>query len=397
MADLKKRLRVKSTFCPCGSGKPKAKCHKDLNRHQIRNVIKYDIFDVKTGHFVTFGSYYRYEPLKTNTYKCKIRFIKAITPAGMIVYPLLITHGSKSLRPLTIDGLSFFEENGTIYQIIHCTITPIAGATILINMEDAIVSGYGKSIADCTIMAGGNPFQSLYALETKHNAIALYHHTTANNKRLIIESGKMKASNWNLRGTRELSAHGCVYLTDLDQILDSFDLQQIAMTAQGTKMFVCTDSGNAEELLVYRDSVGNRTESLKIWIDPDLLSPNPLILHDPAGDSENDFSWWEVFLPSIFRVVVAKGEFLPISFYSTSNDFHMVRNEHYIEENGFIAGHGNDIESLKRISAEEHAGEMIRSGRISPADYGLPDPKWLKTWEKNLASIVKDRMERQIF
>ncbi|SPF42546.1 hypothetical protein SBF1_2630004 [Candidatus Desulfosporosinus infrequens] len=51
------------------------------------------------------------------------------------------------------------------------------------------------------------------------------------------------------------------------------------MANKGTRLGVLTDRGEVQELEIYRDNPLSRCGTLKVWVEPDMLDPNPLILH----------------------------------------------------------------------------------------------------------------------
>ncbi len=188
------------------------------------NPSRYD------GFYVGFDRNFTISDFEKKTYNCTVKLVRVFTPAGIILYPLLITLGNKSLRPLTIDGLHFIEEKGILVQVIMGMVTPLADFTIIIVLDrnEPIV---GLNTFKCEMITRGNPFESVFAIETKKNHIALYHHTNKEAKRAILASKKINASNWNFQGTKTLSHINYIYLTDIKKIERTFELFEIGMAA----------------------------------------------------------------------------------------------------------------------------------------------------------------------
>jgi hypothetical protein len=287
-----------TALCLCGSGKIKQECHgNDIDGHTLRKIIKYNFSSV--GH----GKIFLEQPFvpqkfDSKLYECQVRFLRAITPAGEILYPLIITYEDKSLRPLTIDGLAFRQNDNDIDQLISCMVTPLSFCTIVIEKLNTVPCENGIYRAKCYVKADGDPFSSIFALETENDSIALYHHTNEESRKAIILTGKMMGSKWNFQGTKEIEHFNYIYLTSLSTIKGDIDLIEIGMEAAGSGISIITDSEIMKELKVYRDNPINRHATLKVWLNIDMLSPNPIILHRPESfvrtGPHGGFSWLEV-------------------------------------------------------------------------------------------------------
>lgn len=390
-----------SAKCLCGSGKSVQECHgTKQNKRLIRNVIKYDVLGIGSRGKISIGSYFKDQGFEKIKRECIIKFWRVSTPAGEIIYPLLLIEESKAIRPITIDGVNVFEEKGEIILSLFCMLTPISRGFITIDMS-TVRSGKNLYLeGECILESNGDPFSSIFAIEHKDNRIKLYHHTASRNKEMIKKSSYLKASKWNLQGTDELIHHHYVYFTDLDFIEDAFDLLQIGMAKTGTSFMLQTDDGSiTKECTVYREEPENRDAKLAIWVEPEMIAPNQLILHEPQHEIGNVFSWWEVFNSSIFRVPVQPKKYLPIEIDNTLNGYKLVQNEYFRPPEGFLAGHGMDMISMLRILSEVCAEDLPREGDPSPADLGQLDPLWIKTWKKNLSektlSILREKLTKQ--
>ena len=383
-------------MCPCGSGKPQENCHGEITDLGIfRNALKTEIFGVSDSR-VSLNRTFEPVELESKRFKCTVRLYCAITPAGKILYPTLITVKNRSLRPMSIDGLHFVEEETQLMQGIQGMITPLSTYTLGLEIPkyNPLLPGYHTLTG--YVITAGDPFNSIFALETKDNRIALYHHTNAEAKRAILSSMQFKGSRWNYQGTQELSNINYIYLTDISKIINSFDLADIGMANKGTKIGFTSDRGDVRYLKVYRDNPSNRSETIKVWVNPDMLSPNPLILHDIESHTRTShyggFSWWEVFFSLIYRIGVAPNGFLQLN---GKDNLYLAENDNFIKNSGFIAALGNDLLSLSRIWSEIPAEKIERPYHIlRPADLGLPDEEWISVWSRNLSSIVVSILDR---
>lgn len=374
--------------CLCGSGKFSQNCHgSEHTRESLRKYIKYNVLKLDESGQVGIHKSYSSLGFAKQTYKCKLHFLQPTTPAGIIVYPMLISRNGKALRPVTIDGLHFDESGGSVIQYIQCMITPLSRGVIKFDKSELKLLKNGYLETECYLECDGNPFQSLFSIDMENGRLKLFHHTTKVNLEKIKASSKLLFSKWNLQGTDELEDHHHIYFTNLETIQDIFDLLEIGMADKGTKTKLCTDDGSKiEEFEVYREESNNRDATLTLWVDPEFLAAQPLILHEPGEYINTEFSWWEVFHNAIYRVPIKAKTFLPIS-HIKDNEFCLDINENLFPVNGFLAGHGMDIDSMKRVLSERPIEELKTDDNLSNADIGMLDDMWINTWEKNLSSI----------
>lgn len=384
--------------CLCGSGKYDKNCHgKNISIDKLRSIIKYDILKIDPGNEILINTNIKPLGFGKRTTRCILKYWMAVTPAGAIIYPLFIIKGSKALRPITLDGLHFDNQNGEIIQYVQCMVTPVSRGVVTFRNSDIQFKRNGYIECPCILECDGDPFQSLFAMDFKDGKIKLFHHTTEKNAQLIRESSKLIRSRWNLQGLEELTAHHYIYFTDLKKIQDVFDLIQIGMADKGTTIKLCTDDGaQIENFEVYRDETGNRTKTISVWVNTEIISPPPLILHEPNTINGNVYSWWEIFHCSIFRVPIKLDSWLPITNIN-DDEFVLDENENLLKLEGFNAGHGMDMTSMKRILTEPTPENHPRKDNLSNADVGDLDEKWVKTWSKNLsviaASILQNSFE----
>ncbi|MDR3587947.1 MAG: hypothetical protein P4L59_21945 [Desulfosporosinus sp.] len=375
--------------CPCGSGKLQEVCHGEITDLGIlRKTLKTDMFRIGDSQ-VAFNRVFEPKEFEQKRFKCTVRIYRSTTPAGEILYPTLITVKNKSLRPLSLDGLQFAEEGTKIIQDLQGMITPNSTYTLRLEIpkNNPLLPGYHT--LQGYVITVGDPFDSVFALETRDNRIALYHHTNSEAKQAILSSRQFKGSKWNYQGTQEFDNINYIYFTDITQIIDSIDLADIGMADKGTRLGVLTDRGEVQELEVYRDNPLSRCGTLKVWVEPDMLDPNPLILHDIESHTRTGpfggFSWWEVFFPSIFRVGVTPNRVLKIK---GKDNLYLTKDDNFMKNPGFIAAYGNDLIGLTRVWSEVPAEKIERPNHeLRPADLGLPDEEWIRVWSRNLSSI----------
>jgi hypothetical protein len=191
--------------CLCGSGKNIKECHgTEFSSQDIRNTIKYDILKLEKDNQLLIGSHYKPRPFEKQTFDCVVKFLKSTTPAGIIIYPHLIIKGSKAIRPITIDGNHFIEDNDEIIQGVFCMLTPISWGAITFMMSNAKPTKNNFFEVEAQLSCDGDPFTSVFALQYKDNLIKLYHHTSSSSRDLIIKGNTLNASKWNMQGTSEL-------------------------------------------------------------------------------------------------------------------------------------------------------------------------------------------------
>jgi hypothetical protein len=131
--------------------------------------------------------------------------------------------------------------------------------------------------------------------------LQLFHHTNRQAKENILKSSTFWTSSWNLQGTKRLSNIAYLYLTPLDRIICKEDLQQIAMSSDGSlSLRLDHNMTNIpdQHLRVYRESTSNRTHSIACWARADILASQHVYrhAHDRGG------VYYEVFSPFIQRV-----------------------------------------------------------------------------------------------
>lgn len=328
-----------------------------------------------------------------------IFFQVASTPAGNIIYPLFVKNGGRCLRPLTIDGQIIISDDKVEITQISCMLTPIHFGQIKFHSEKIKEDKFsnGGYLVECEVVSSGNPFESLFAMEMIGERIALYHHTTKESEKLILESGVINGSKWNIKGTNEHPDFHNIYFTNIPKIEDRHDLFEIGMAEEGTELSIITDDNVIETIEVYRENPLNRPAALKVWVDWHLISTNHLILHNQDSSHLTPtmigtFSWWEVFTPSIFRVPVKKKTHLKHTYNKKKNEYKLNYGPNFQETNGFSAALGTDLHGLKINWVEERIPRITDK----PNDYGMLDQEWVEIWNNNFTRLTNTLLENML-
>ena len=148
--------------CLCGSGKFAQNCHGiDVTRAKIRSHIKYEVLKIDPKAKVWINANFRPLGFGKRTIKCFLKYWMTITPAGLIVYPLLLKKDKKAIRPITIDGLYFDNSNGIVTQYVECMLTPVSRGTIVFQTSNIEIGKNGYITTECHLICDGNPFESV--------------------------------------------------------------------------------------------------------------------------------------------------------------------------------------------------------------------------------------------
>lgn len=374
--------------CRCGSGQLPESCHGNLDDHSLRRSL------LDRGRLSSAGElevYRHFEPeeFRTTKQRVRARIVVATTPAGIIHYPVGLFRHNKFVRPMTIDGISYYEGK---WVAISMMLTPTLRGFIYFEGERAPSSLWRTGIYDLEVEAylDGDPFCSVFALDADGSKVCLYHHTTDETAGLIEASGKFRPSKWNYQGTTELATPHHAYFTSVPKLLDATDLIEVGMAPKGTMAGVVADDGTPLKHEVYRMEAHQRNYAIRVWVDCSLVAPNFLILHDPESNitpgAGGSFSWWEVFAPASFRVPIRPGGSLPLSRRGR-RVFELKRTPNFVQTISFYAALGSDHKSLLRLWTEQPPGP---GERISPADRGDLDPRWRAVSERSLGHLTAE-------
>jgi len=192
--------------------------------------------------------------------------------------------------------------------------------------------------------------------------IQLFHHTKKEIVKLIEKDKSFIPSKWNLQGTKKLKEISYHYFTCIDKIKCKEDLQIIAMSHSG-KMYFLIDNGNKSrkedvlELNVYRESTKNRTESIGVFVDIDILSTPHIYKHYPNREAV----YYEIVSPFIYRIAVLNNSRLHIKNNETVNNYEIYHNNYVVvgdcrSKEGLLAPY--DEENTKEILKVEQSQEV---------------------------------------
>lgn len=387
-------------FCQCGSGFQKEKCHNTDDINKIRKSLRVSVLPKESDmDRVTTFFPLRSLDFSNASYTGILKFQLASTPAGHIIYPLFVKKANRGLRPLTIDGQIIVYDDSVEMVSIPCMLTPIHFGELIFHSKDIKAGSFsiGEATVKCEIRTKGNPFESVFSMEMKGEQIALYHHTSKENEKLILETGYFKSSKWNIQGTNELTNFHNVYFTNIPKVEDEYDLFEIGMCDKGTDLSIITDNNETEVIEVYRENPLNRPAALKVWVDWNLISTNHLILHNDkashlAPTLLGTFSWWEIFMPFIFRVPVKLNSFLRHTNNRKKNEYRLNYGPEFYKTNGFSAALGTDLHGLKINWSEVR----IPRTQARQSDYGELDNEWVNIWKNNFTKLVDSTLEEML-
>lgn len=304
-----------------------------------------------------------------------------ITPFGKLFYPVLLVNNYKALRPSTIDG--YFTDGKNI--ILKCMVSSDHEVKVVFNKPsdyDEIESKIFSTWYDATLYSADNPFNLDESIEFNNGYIALYHHTNKKAYKLIMETKYFLNSKWNFQGTNKFEEYGFIYFTNLKTIRNMQDLMKIGMRTVGSEIGVISDIDEEAYIKVYREEVKNRNRSIKVWIKPEMLHLNSIILHKthttPLCTVSDYYSWIEIFCSSIYRVIREGDATLKVKRVSKNEV--MILDEDEIYEYGFLAGLGYKIEDLKMLWSEN----LIEMKELRPKEL----KEWKQLWEINYATLA---------
>jgi hypothetical protein len=208
-------------------------------------------------------------------------------------------------------------------------------------------------------------------IRTDHGVdLRLFHHTAPDTLQLIKNSSVLRGKFWNYQGTAKLENVCYAYLTSLEAIRTSADLQEIAMSSDGVIAMLLDDHeppAGVVPVTVYRESTANRTATLPLWIPSDVLSPPHVWMHSPRHGPV----YFEIANPAIFRIGLKPGEAIPISGDSVEISEVILKRFEYV-----VIGDSTDPIGITAPFNEENTGLIFKID-----DCGDLDP--LTYWRKN--------------
>lgn len=295
----------------------------------------------------------------------------------------------KWIQPLTfLVNLLVQEED-----IIHCGffVDISAGNTLKIEFtNEDLITKYEdhSSLFNCKIFGPKNLLDystgsGKFIDDIPH--IKLYHHTLPRSKKSILKSSKLRLSQWNIQGTKELSNVGYFYLTCLDNIKVNSDLQQIGMSTDGVIRLLLDNYPQPKflspnpierikqgilELKVYRESTKNRKATLGFFVDCSIIAPKHLWKHYPTSQ----VVYYEICMPFIYRIGGLAGESFSFKNSTISNQENVKIHDYQ------VVGIGTTFKGLEAPYDEENTEYIFK---IEPLD---SDMNILEFWFENTNS-----------
>ncbi len=340
---------------------------KTLNR-------RFNRLESKHGHLYLVD--YSTEPLGDHEYEGLIKCKLIHTLGASVILPDQIYLGREAntwIQPLAFLPcvLAKYEEDQVRAGIL---IDISCGQTIRVEFEhrDLLKKGAdGSELFRCTIK--GPPQLEDFATGTSRIGdngfpeLLLYHHTSDRVKPLILESGHLRGSNWNIQGNKELENVQYVYFTCLDRITAHEDLVQIAMASNGTILLV-RDNAEVPRLLnkenwqpefdndilrleVYREDTSNRTATIELFVNSEDLASQHLLFHQPHLAAH----FYEICKPFIYRVGLDPGHVLPIDPQKRTAGSGATKHFTHI-----VAGDATSVTGLSAPYDEENTDDIFK-------------------------------------
>lgn len=230
----------------------------------------------------------------------------------------------------------------------------------------------GSLIYNCAFRSLGTsilpPPQGEWRCTDDKFELALYHHTTYDGAKGIVESGHLRSSPWNIQGTQELKNIAYGYFTCIPNIRHVMDLVEVAMAENGQALFLPTNAPNdaqyAFTLDVYKRAPLDVGVPLMFWVNVELISPSHLWVHVP----DHAATYYEIVLPKVFRVGVEPGQNLPIRGTTIDMTPKDCLNFGYV-----IVGDGDTREGLLAPYHEEETLQIAKIDELSPGQKLLGD------------------------
>ena len=196
-------------------------------------------------------------------------------------------------------------------------------------------------------------------------SVELFHHTKPEVKQLIIDSGKLLGSKWNIQGSSELKNSEHVYFTPLHEIKVNNDLEKIAMSNE-EEIKLIRDNFTPPDILfpgwkekykndfllmkVYRENTENRTATLSYMVPAHYISPHHILKHSPHGEAV----YYEISTPFIHRVQIAKGASLAF------RDLSILETKDVINHDFIIIGDATTLDGLQAPYDEENTTHIFK-------------------------------------
>jgi len=181
--------------------------------------------------------------------------------------------------------------------------------------------------------------------------LTLFHHTTENNKKLILNGNFYFGSKWNFQGTKKLENINYCYFTSLDEIKMPNDLRMIGMSNDEQILLIQDITDKIIPIKVYREVAENRTSTIENLVPSCLIANNHIYRHWQAEDG---YTYYEFCTPFIYRVGVKPGEKLFIE------NNRIIINEGAKKMDYIIIGNANSDDGLLAPFDEENTSSIFK-------------------------------------
>ncbi|MBY9061341.1 hypothetical protein K7957_00140 [Sphingomonas yunnanensis] len=189
-----------------------------------------------------------------------------------------------------------------------------SGDTLHVSFTDGDLAGRlpdGSQLFACSVV-GLADFPTRHSGDARRAAdgsfeLRLFHHTRPETLPLIVSSGHVRGSPWNLQGNKRLENVGYAYLTNLPAITSDDDLAAVAMATDELFGLRLDDAASADDVVIIkvtRSATTDRSATLALWVPDHMIASAHLIRHDQR-DVMGVF--YEAVLPAVFRIGLQPG------------------------------------------------------------------------------------------
>lgn len=296
---------------------------------------------------------------------------------GSVIVPdlLFISGGAQWIQPLAFHACHLIKSDEDISCRIFVDIS--GGQQVEVNFKSSgLVAKLddGSEMFRCSITGpaslaehatGSSEFR-----DGNRPYLTLYHHTDESAKNSILQGSSFRTSTWNIQGTKRLTNVGYVYLSPLDQIKYSQDLERIGMASNGqfhflrdgvrppqlmTRAWIRQHPSDVLEMTVYRASTSDRTHTIELLVDASALAPAHVYIHtDHRG-----VRFYEISNPWIHRIGLAPGDLLHFSDRMTIENGPSLRRFEYL-----IIGDATTLIGLSAPYDEEDTTQIFKLEKI---------------------------------
>jgi hypothetical protein len=160
--------------------------------------------------------------------------------------------------------------------------------------------------------------------------LRLFHHTRPETLPLIVASGHVRGSPWNLQGNKQLENVGYAYLTDLPAITSDDDLAAVAMATDEVFGLQLDDAASVDDVAfikVTRSATTDRSATLSLWVPDHMIASAHLLRHDQRAAMG---VFYEAVLPAVFRIGLQPGCALDFASETAAPPFSSLQRFDYV-------------------------------------------------------------------